>query len=118
MISILAKSADDLDFQELVTLLDAELAITDGDDHDFYHQFNGSEKLSHVVVAYDEESNPVACGALRPFDENSVELKRMFVRKEFRGRGAAFQILCYLEVLVKNLGFQRCLLETLSLIHI
>ncbi|MEL0225221.1 MAG: GNAT family N-acetyltransferase, partial [Flavobacteriaceae bacterium] len=33
------------DFQQLVTLLDAELAIRDGDDHAFYHQFNGIESL-------------------------------------------------------------------------
>ena len=30
-----------LDFQALVTKLDAELAIRDGEDHAFYHQFNG-----------------------------------------------------------------------------
>jgi GNAT superfamily N-acetyltransferase len=65
-----------------------------------------------VAVAYNEESTPIACGAIRPFDETSVELKRMYVRKGFRGRGAAFQVLCYFEVLSKKLGFKRCILET------
>lgn len=112
MISILATTAEDPDFQELIVLLDAELAITDGDDHAFYHQFNGTEKLSHVAVAYDDESTPIACGAIRPFDEVSAELKRMYVRPGYRGRGAAFQVLCYFEVLAKKLGFERCILET------
>jgi putative acetyltransferase len=31
----------DKDFIDLVRLLDAELAIRDGDDHAFYSQYNG-----------------------------------------------------------------------------
>lgn len=112
MILIQATAADNPDFQQLVTLLDAELAITDGEDHDFYNQFNGTEKLSHIAVAYTEESTPVACGAIRPFDAVSVELKRMYVHPDFRGRGAAYQVLCYFEVLSKKIGYQRCILET------
>ena len=44
-----------LDFQALVTQLDAELALRDGDDHAVYHQFNGINQLKNVVVAYDDK---------------------------------------------------------------
>ena len=53
-----------LDFQALVTIIDAELAIRDGDEHTFYHQFNGIEGLDHVIVAYNK-GQPVGCGAFK-----------------------------------------------------
>lgn len=42
------------DFKNLVRELDACLKTVDGEDHDFYNQYNGLEKTQHVVVAYDE----------------------------------------------------------------
>ena len=51
-------------FKELVTLLDAEPAIRDGDDHAFYHQFNGIGHLDHVVLCL-EKGSAVACGAFK-----------------------------------------------------
>lgn len=112
MFTLFSVPIDAPDFQELISLLDAELAVTDQEDHAFYNQFNGTAKLSQVVVVYDEQSTPVACGALRRYDETTAEIKRMYVRHEFRGRGAAQQILGYLEVLALQHGYQRCILET------
>lgn len=34
----------------------------------------------------------IGCGAFRPFDSGCVEIKRMFVRQAYRGRGVARQI--------------------------
>ena len=39
----------DKDFQKLVRSLDADLAIRDGDDHAFYHQFNKIDLLKIVL---------------------------------------------------------------------
>ena len=38
------------DFVKLVRQLDHYLAIIDGDEHDFYHQYNQIENLDHVVL--------------------------------------------------------------------
>ena len=43
-------SATDLPFKSLIGLLDKDLAITDGEEHDFYHQFNGTEQIKHVLL--------------------------------------------------------------------
>jgi putative acetyltransferase len=40
------------DFLTLINLLDVDLAIRDGDDHEFHQQFNGLEALKNVIVAY------------------------------------------------------------------
>jgi hypothetical protein len=59
MITIIRTTSDNHDFLELVKLLDADLAIRDGEDHSFYSQFNKLDKIKHVVLAYEnkDESN-------------------------------------------------------------
>lgn len=99
------------DFIPLVGLLDADLAIRDGDDHAFYHQFNKVTNLRHAVVLY-ENGKPAGCGAFKPFDEKTVEIKRMYTLPKMRGRGIASQILLELEHWAKEVGYARCVLET------
>ena len=99
------------DFVNLVAELDAYLKVTDGDDHGFYNQYNGLENIHHAVVLYDDE-NAVGCGAFKQFDEQSVEVKRMYVKPSHRGTGAASQILESLELWAKEEGNKRCILET------
>lgn len=111
MLQIKRTTSDDKDFIPLVRLLDAELAERDGDEHAFYAQFNKIAALKHVVVGY-AEGQPVACGAFKPFDEKSVEVKRMYVLPERRSQGLASQILLELERWANELGFTSCVLET------
>jgi GNAT superfamily N-acetyltransferase len=104
-------NSDDPDFIALVRHLDAELAVRDGDEHAFYHQFNKIVNLKNVVVAYRGEQ-AVGCGAIKPLEENEMEVKRMFVPLELRGQGIASQVLSELERWASELGAQACCLET------
>lgn len=99
------------DFQNLVQFLDADLAIRDGDDHAFYHQFNGIDMLKNCVVAYIDNM-AVACGAFKPFSEDTVEIKRMYTNPEYRGKGLASKILNELEIWAKESSYKKCILET------
>lgn len=99
------------DFVALVQLLDAELAIRDGDDHAFYHQFNKIYHIRHVVLVV-EDGRPVACGAFKEFAPDTVEIKRMFTLPEARGRGIAARILAELEAWAAELSYKKCVLET------
>ena len=99
------------DFKNLVKELDAYLKVTDGDEHDFYNQFNSLEKIKKVVVAY-KEGIPIGCGAFRKVDDSSVEIKRMYVKPNERGSGVAKEILNFLEIWAKENKFQKCILET------
>lgn len=96
---------------QLVKELDSGLAITDGEDHAFYDQFNKLEKIKYSVVFY-EYGNPVGCGAIKEYAPGVMEIKRMFVRQNSRGRGYASAILRELENWVSELSFVRCILET------
>jgi GNAT superfamily N-acetyltransferase len=98
-------------FIQLIKLLDDYLAEKDGAEHSYYDQYNKIDKINHVVVVY-EDDRPVACGAIKRFDARSMEVKRMFTLQEFRGKGIGTKVLNELEIWAKELGYDRCLLET------
>lgn len=99
------------EFVRLVSLLDAELAVRDGDEHDFYHQFNSITNLQYVVIAF-ENNKALGCGAFKMFDPQTVEIKRMYTAESARGKGIASQLLTKLESWALELGYEKCILET------
>ena len=111
MITIKRTNSEDAIFQLLVKELDVELKIRDGDEHSFYAQFNKTDQIRHVVVAFDKDE-PVGCGAFKEYSLDVMEIKRMFVRPNKRGSGIASVILSELESWCIELGYKRCILET------
>lgn len=73
-------------FDSLVRELNTYLKGVDGDDHDFYNQFNSSEDLDFAFVGYLHRV-PVTCAGLKLFDDNRFELKRMFTTPDQRRNG-------------------------------
>ncbi|MBC8058422.1 MAG: GNAT family N-acetyltransferase [Rhizobiales bacterium] len=63
------------------------------------------------VIAYELEV-PVGCGALRPIDTATVEVRRMYVLKGARRSGVARRILAALEASAAQMGYQVMRLET------
>ncbi|AUP81056.1 GNAT family N-acetyltransferase [Flavivirga eckloniae] len=111
MMKLVRTDSNNNDFIHLVNLLNDYLKIVDGDDHDFYHQYNNIDVLKHIVVAYID-NKPVGCGAFKKFTEKETEVKRMFTLPETRGKGVATKILKELENWSRELNFEACILET------
>lgn len=111
MIRLIRTNSENKDFIALVKQLDADLAIRDGDEHDFYNQFNKIDAIQYAMVAYEGET-PVGCGAIKQFSADTMEVKRMFVIPEKRGQGIAAIILSALESWAAELSFTKCILET------
>ncbi|MDP4237874.1 MAG: GNAT family N-acetyltransferase [Bacteroidota bacterium] len=111
MMGIKRTDSADKDFQELVSDLDNELKMLDGEDHIFYAQFNKTDQINQVVVAYDQDK-PVGCGAIKEYSNEAMEVKRMFVLPGMRGKGIASGILKELEIWCRELGYKKCVLET------
>ena len=111
MIKLVRTNSDDESFIDLVKLLDDELAKRDGDDHSFYAQFNNIDVIKHAIVAF-ENDQPVGCGAIKQYDDQTMEVKRMFTLPESRGKGVASKILTALEIWAAELAFKKCILET------
>ena len=111
MQKIIRTTAANEDFRKLVAQLDHYLAIIDGNEHDFYHQYNKIENLNQVIVIYENDV-AVACGAIKELEEGSMEVKRMFTDPAHRGKGLARKVLTELEKWATELGYRKCVLET------
>ena len=111
MIKLIRTSSENQDFLTLVKLLDADLAISDGDEHSFYNQFNKTDLIKHVVVLYENDI-AVSCGSLKEESLKRMEVKRMYTRPESRSRGLASMVLSELETWAREMFYDKCILET------
>ncbi|MGB2751178.1 MAG: GNAT family N-acetyltransferase [Pyrinomonadaceae bacterium] len=111
MLELIRTNADSAEFRELVVMLDAELKMRDGEDHYFFAQFNKLAGILGVVIAYEGET-AVGCGGFKQMSANEAEVKRMFVRGEYRGQRIAARVLSELEAWAGELGYGACVLET------
>ena len=111
MITIHKTSPTNYDFLELVRHLDSDLEKKNGDSNDFFAAFNQAVDLDLVLVVYINNI-PVGCGALKKYDENHIEIKRMYVDMPYRKLGIAKIILSNLEKYAKEKGYLHTVLET------
>jgi GNAT superfamily N-acetyltransferase len=65
-----------------------------------------------IYILVYHGAQPVGSGALRPMDESTVEIRRMYVLKEYRRHGVAGMILEALEREAARLGYTSMRLET------
>ena len=111
MINCIRTASNNQDFQNLVKELDKDLSIRDGEERSFYAQFNKIDLIKHAIVAYENET-PIACGAIKEYSPDIMEVKRMYVSENKRGQGFASTILKELENWAAELNYKKCILET------
>ncbi len=110
MYKLLKTNSNHPDFQKLTQLFDDYLVEIDGDEKDFFAQYN-QIYIDNVIVCYEDEI-AVGCGAFKEYEPTVAEIKRMFVLPEKRGKGIASTVLNALEIWAKENGFQHAILET------
>ncbi|MCX2860508.1 GNAT family N-acetyltransferase [Paucibacter sp. PLA-PC-4] len=64
------------------------------------------------LLAYAPDGQALGCGAFRPLDEDSAEIRRMYVLKAARRCGVAWALLERLQAEARALSYRRLLLET------
>jgi GNAT superfamily N-acetyltransferase len=111
LVTLKRTTSEDPDFREMVSMLDAYLAFCDGKDAPFYAQYNKIDSIRYVIVAFFNDV-PAGCGAIKHFEDDTMEVKRMYVKPEFRKKGVARAILAGLENWTSELGYTNCILET------
>ncbi len=111
MIQIIRTDSNNPDFRALIPVLDRELRANYDDSMDFYDQHNVIEDNRHVILAY-EGDDAIGCGCFKEFNGMSAEMKRMFVRPEYRGKGVSKIVLSALEEWAKEMGYKASVLET------
>ena len=62
------------------------------------------------VIARNQSGDAIGCGAFRPMDETTAEVKRMYAKE--KGMGIGKKILSYLEYRAYDIGYKTLRLET------
>ena len=98
-------------FLKLVDELDAGYYERIGDELSKYDNYN-EFKNPHVVLLALDNDTAVACASYRIFDNDSVEFKRIYVKKEYRKRGIAYYLIVQLEKSVIERNFRYSYIVT------
>ena len=82
------------DFISLCNLLDNYLNESFGGEENRaeYIQYNKLNDIKDVIVAYDGDI-PVGSASFKKYDDDCAEVKRVFIKKEYRGQGIAEELL-------------------------
>ncbi|HZL11372.1 MAG TPA: GNAT family N-acetyltransferase [Prolixibacteraceae bacterium] len=104
-------TSDHSDFRKMVHALDEDLYQRNGETQKQYEQYNQIDKIKHAIVIYID-NKPFGCGCFKRFDDHTIEIKRMFVLPEFRGKQLAARLLQELEIWAIEEGFTKAVLET------
>lgn len=101
------------DFVALCHELDAYLNhIVGGEENRAqYIPYNSPDDIQDAFVAYDDDQ-AVGCAAIKRYDDESAEVKRVFIREEYRGQGISKKLMELLEQTVKEQGYSCLLLES------
>ncbi len=104
-------TSENTDFRQMVNELDIDLYKRNGDTQAQYEQYNQIDKIKHAVVIF-VDGEPVGCGCFKEFDPETIEVKRMFVKPEMRGRQLSTGLLQELENWAMKEGYKNAVLET------
>jgi len=105
-------SADDA--VRLISALNAELSAAFPEPGATHFSLSGQQVAAGdgaFLLAY-RAGVAVACGALRKLDDETGELKRMYVEPSLRGQGVGHAMVAALEREARALGLTRVVLET------
>ncbi|EPR11577.1 GNAT family N-acetyltransferase [Ruminiclostridium papyrosolvens] len=76
-----------------------------------YNQYNNLKDIHDVILVIDN-GQVVGCGSFKKYDEKVAEIKRVFVKKEYRKKGLAKSIMKTLEQKAMENGYSKLILET------
>ena len=76
-----------------------------------YLPYNTLEDIHHVVLLWDGERS-IGCAAFKEYDRERAEVKRVFLCREYRGKGLGRQLLETLEALARQKGYAYLILES------
>lgn len=71
-----------------------------------------SDEQLRCIIVYDHDGSPAGCGALLFQADGSAEIKRVYIRPEYRGRKLGEQIVSAIETIASEKSSRLLQLET------
>ena len=99
------------DFLTLTRELDVELKGIYGSLQAVYDKHNVIDPIDTAIVGYRGDE-AIACGCFKKVDTEHVEIKRLYVKPNYRRQGFSSKVLQALESWATELGYAVALLET------
>jgi len=76
-----------------------------------YVQYNKLDDTYEAIVVYDKDI-PAGCASFKRYNDECAEIKRVFIRKDYRGRGISNKLMELIEINAKNKGYCYMVLES------
>ena len=113
MMHIKITNGQDKDFIQLCHALDKFLnELVGGEENRAqYIPYNTLDDIHDVLVAY-ENNTPIGCASFKRYDDKSAEVKRVFMKEEYRGNQIGRQLMEALEQLARDKGYSYLILES------
>jgi GNAT superfamily N-acetyltransferase len=111
MVKIVISNIKSSEVMQLFSELDDFFINFLGNDSHFYSRYNSNENINEVWLAYDNDI-PVGCIAYRVKSSGVGEVKRLFVKNEYRGKGISKLLITAVEKHSKNYGDHTLHLST------
>lgn len=72
--------------------------------------YNQLDDIRNVIVAYDDI--PVGCASFKKYDDECAEVKRVFIRQEYKGKGISNKLMVLLENAAREQRYCYLILES------
>lgn len=103
---------DDLDFKNLCVKLDEfQNDIVPGRVNLGFTALDGLEKLQSVLLMYDND-RAIVSAALKPVNETTAEVARIYTDEEYRRKGLAELLINKITEIAKEKGYKKLILDT------
>jgi putative acetyltransferase len=112
LVSIAVESPLTAEFRELIAELNETLLALSPPEACHHLTVEQMAQPDTTVFVVRENGKAIACGALKRHADGIGEVKRMYTRPAFQGRGLGGRILAEIENLARSEGLSRLVLET------
>lgn len=76
-----------------------------------YISYNQLDDIHDVIVVYDDDI-PVGSVSFKKYDDESAEVKRVFIKQAYRGKGISNKLMELLENVAGEKGYHYLILES------
>lgn len=100
-------------FEEYAAQIGVDLSFQNFEQELLHLEKQYAKPHGGIYIAFDKERQPIGCFGIRAFEASICELKRMYLKKEYRGLGIGKKLLIQSIQVARAMDYQSMRLDTL-----